>query len=169
VGTKGAEKVPAQEDGKERGLAWLPSSRAWYPDTLAAGPYTPTSGPLGPTGPAAYEERWRRRRESCMPSRRRDVHQRASERASESREWGPEGGSGGIGRSKETEKEEEREVGVGVGARDASKGAPPFFRSGSESYITRASAVQYRLTIGQISARSRVRSRNESTICDRAA
>jgi len=57
VGTKGAEKVPAQEDGKERGLAWLPSSRAWYPDTLAGGPYTPTSSPLGPTGPAAYEER----------------------------------------------------------------------------------------------------------------
>jgi len=97
-----------------------------------------------------------------MPSLRRDVHRRASERASEPREWGPEGGSGGIGRSKETEKEE-------GGQRDAGKGAPPFFRSGSESYITRASAVQYRLTIGQISAHSRVRSRNESIIFDRAA
>jgi len=118
VGTKRAEKVPAQKDGKERGLAWLPSSRAWYPDTLAAGPYTPTPGPLGPTGPAAYEERWRRRRrrERCMPSLRRDVHRRASERMGPRR---------GLGRDRAKQRD-----GGGGGGRGMPVRGPRFFAQG---------------------------------------
>lgn len=63
-------------------------------------------------------------------------------------------GTSGIGRSR----------GRAGGGVPVSKGVS-LFRSGSESYITRADAVQYGLTIGRISARERgARSRNESII-----